>query len=77
MLGGSPFGPPLQQGFVTGLLLQVFIFFPFFLFNYLLGLWVVASSAGKIFCGGIIGLGFERFSCGWRRDLVVFGVRKH
>lgn len=23
-LGGSPFGHPLQQGFVTGLLLQVF-----------------------------------------------------
>ena len=24
MLGGSPFGHPLQQGFVTGLFLQVF-----------------------------------------------------
>lgn len=23
-LGGSPFGHPLQQGFITGLLLQVF-----------------------------------------------------
>lgn len=24
ILGGSPFGHPLQQGFVTGLLLQVY-----------------------------------------------------
>jgi pullulanase/glycogen debranching enzyme len=26
-LGGSPFGHPLQQGFITGLLLQVFCLF--------------------------------------------------
>lgn len=29
ILGGSPFGHPLQQGFATGLLLQVFSLFSY------------------------------------------------
>jgi hypothetical protein len=43
MLGGSPFGHPLQQGFVTGLLLQVVnnVFYAKVL--YLISLMVVLS----------------------------------
>lgn len=36
ILGGSPFGHPLQQGFVTGLLLQVYKDYFKFNFGFLL-----------------------------------------